>query len=316
MRRTFLMLFLILAIPGWADGLSLRPGAPKIYTVKQGDTLWDISGLYLDDPWLWPRLWQVNPAIANPHLIYPGDRLLLTLVNGVPVLRRQRGRDSSLPLPTLDRALIGPLLDHVAVLSPEALKQAPVVESGSRNSLRFVAGDTLYLSEALPAGGEFGVFHHRQSLIDPDNDALLGEEMVLVATGVADGAGHLKLIHSLREASVGEPLYALSQIKAQPLVFPLEPAEPGTELPLLAAPNQASEVGPGELVYLRRSEQLKPGKLLTVVHSPRAEARLTRGELMVVRCYERVCLALVTRAGHPLQMADRAVTPEGRWRLL
>ncbi|WP_028110334.1 LysM peptidoglycan-binding domain-containing protein [Ferrimonas futtsuensis] len=316
MRRTLLMFFLILAIPGWASSLSLRPGAPKIYTVKQGDTLWGISGLYLNDPWLWPRLWRVNPAIANPHLIYPGDRLWLTLENGMPVLRHQRGSESHSPLPTLDRALLRPLLEHVAVLSPEALKQAPVVESGSRNSLRFVAGDTLYLSHPLPAGGEFGVFRRRQSLRDPDSGALLGEEMVLAATGVADGAGHLKLIHSLREVSPGESLYALSTIEAEPLLFPLGPAEPGTDLPLLAAPNQASEVGPGELVYLGRSEQLKPGQLLTAVHRPRAEARLVRGELLVVRCYERACLALVTRAGHPLQMADRAVTPEGRWRPL
>ncbi|WP_417349366.1 LysM peptidoglycan-binding domain-containing protein [Ferrimonas sp.] len=316
MRRTLLMLFLILAIPGWATALSLRTGAPNIYTVKQGDTLWGISGLYLDDPWLWPRLWRVNPAIANPHLIYPGDRLLVTLENGAPVLRHQRGSDSSSPLPILDRTMLGPLLDHVAVLSPVALAQAPLVESGSRNSLRFVAGDTLYLTRPLAVGGEFGVFSHRQSLIDPDSGVLLGEEMVLAATGVADEAGHLKLIHSLREVSPGELLYALSTIEAQPLIFPLEPAAPGTELPLVAAPNQASEVGPGELVYLGRSELLKPGQLLTAVHSPRAEARLVRGEMMVVRCYERVCLALVIRAGSSLQMADRAVTPEGRWRPL
>lgn len=316
MRRTLLMLFVIFAIPGWADGLSLRPGAPKIYTVKQGDTLWDISGLYLNDPWLWSKLWRVNPAIANPHLIFPGDRLLLTLEGVGPALRLQRGGSSSSPVPLLDRAWLRPLLEHVAVLSPSALKRTPSVESGSRNSLRFVAGDTLYLSQPLPVGGEFGVFRHRQSLIDPDSGTLLGEELVLAATGVADEAGHLRLVHSLREVSPGESLYALSTIEAQPLIFPLEPAAPGTELPLLAAPSQASEVGPGELVYLGRSNNLKPGQLLTAVHSPWAEAQLVRGELLVVRCYERVCLALVARAGHPLQMADRAVTPEGRWRPL
>ena len=50
---------------------------PKQYIVKKGDTLWDISGVYLDEPWQWPDLWQMNPQIANPHLIYPGDALTL-----------------------------------------------------------------------------------------------------------------------------------------------------------------------------------------------------------------------------------------------
>src|SRR5262245_6565401 len=50
----------------------MNPGAPLSYTVKSGDTLWDISAMYLRDPWLWPEIWHVNPAVQNPHLIYPG----------------------------------------------------------------------------------------------------------------------------------------------------------------------------------------------------------------------------------------------------
>lgn len=64
--------------------LALKPNAPTTYTVVKGDTLWDISALYLDSPWLWPRLWQVNPEIDNPHLIYPGDKLTLFWRDGNP----------------------------------------------------------------------------------------------------------------------------------------------------------------------------------------------------------------------------------------
>lgn len=66
--------------------LSIKQDAPKSYIVEKGDTLWDISEMYLDSPWLWPRLWQVNPEIDNPHLIYPGDKLSLVWRNGQPVL--------------------------------------------------------------------------------------------------------------------------------------------------------------------------------------------------------------------------------------
>lgn len=80
-------LMLCLAGPLLADTLAIKPGAPETYVVKEGDTLWDISGMYLDQPWLWPDLWKLNPQVENPHLIYPGDVLSLTYdAAGKPVL--------------------------------------------------------------------------------------------------------------------------------------------------------------------------------------------------------------------------------------
>ncbi|WP_306518013.1 LysM peptidoglycan-binding domain-containing protein [Rheinheimera sp.] len=70
-----------------AEELVLKADAPKNYTVKEGDTLWDISGMYLSQPWLWPQLWKLNPQVDNPNLIYPGDVLSLTFdADGNPVL--------------------------------------------------------------------------------------------------------------------------------------------------------------------------------------------------------------------------------------
>lgn len=70
-----------------AEELVLKADAPKNYTVKEGDTLWDISGMYLSKPWLWPQLWKLNPQVDNPNLIYPGDVLSLSFDDdGNPVL--------------------------------------------------------------------------------------------------------------------------------------------------------------------------------------------------------------------------------------
>ncbi|WP_162949476.1 LysM peptidoglycan-binding domain-containing protein, partial [Pseudomonas aeruginosa] len=85
--RKSLVALLLLAASGLAQAqVDLREGHPDRYTVVRGDTLWDISGKFLRQPWKWPELWHANPQIQNPHLIYPGDTLSLVYVDGQPRL--------------------------------------------------------------------------------------------------------------------------------------------------------------------------------------------------------------------------------------
>lgn len=79
--------------------VELRPDHPERYVVQKGDTLWDIAEHFLRDPWLWPEIWRVNPGIDNPHLIYPGDVLVLTYEDGRPVLRLERRAEGEAPGP-------------------------------------------------------------------------------------------------------------------------------------------------------------------------------------------------------------------------
>jgi hypothetical protein len=57
--------------------------AEGVYTIKPGDTLWDISSKFLKNPFLWPKLWQRNPYIGNPHWIYPGNPIRLSTMTEI-----------------------------------------------------------------------------------------------------------------------------------------------------------------------------------------------------------------------------------------
>ena len=73
----------------------MQPSAPQRYTVKKGDTLWGIASMYLRDAWAWPDIWYSNPDIKNPHLIYPGDVLILGYTSqGRPTLSVERNGET------------------------------------------------------------------------------------------------------------------------------------------------------------------------------------------------------------------------------
>ncbi len=84
------LMLLILCSTLWAQNLEINPDRPDEYIVQTGDTLWDISARFLVEPWRWPEIWRVNPEIANPHLIYPGDLIRFFYDGDTPVLTVER----------------------------------------------------------------------------------------------------------------------------------------------------------------------------------------------------------------------------------
>src|SRR5262245_43218316 len=115
----------------------LRPDAPMNYTVKRGDTLWDISAVFLKDPWFWPEIWQINPQVENPHLIYPGDGLSLAVgaggdahvyvsqYSGARLQPRLRSEDLEGPIDTMAFSTIAAFLSKPSVVTEEQVLAAP-----------------------------------------------------------------------------------------------------------------------------------------------------------------------------------------------
>ena len=163
---TFAALFFIgVAV---AQDVSVRSDHPDEYVVVKGDTLWDISGRFLDKPWQWPAIWHANPQIENPHLIYPGDVVSLVYVDGRPQLRVNRGGTKKLSpsVRASDRDAIyavpfekmEPFMRNLQILSPEDFEGLPYIVANNEQRHNAAFSDTIF-ARGLDAqvGQEFTV---------------------------------------------------------------------------------------------------------------------------------------------------------------
>lgn len=185
----------------------LRPDAPKEHVVVKGDTLWGISKLFLNSPWRWPELWGMNlESIRNPHLIYPGQRLVLTVRDGRATLGMSSGSSTApgadLPqvrlspktritaladnaLPTLDARLIEPFLSEPIILSEEGLSMAPRIVAAQDARVLLTRGDRAYarsssgkdlIDDPQKKHKVYRIFRNARALLDPETNNVLGYE--------------------------------------------------------------------------------------------------------------------------------------------
>lgn len=179
----------------------LAPDAPDSHTVKPGDTLWDISGLFLKSPWRWPELWGMNrDQIRNPHLIYPGQILHLVKVDGrarLQIGQRVGGgagdtiklspqmRVSPLDgsaIPTIPLHLIQPFLTDAVVFETDELAKAPRVVAAQEGHVLLGKGDLAYARGDFGGATDFRVFRNARALKDPTTQEILGYEAPYVGT--------------------------------------------------------------------------------------------------------------------------------------
>jgi len=137
-----------------AQDVAVRSDHPDEYVVVKGDTLWDISGRFLDKPWQWPAIWQANPQIENPHLIYPGDVVSLVYIDGVPQLRLSRSGTVKLSpsIRVVDRDAINaipfesiaPFIKDLRVLSPSEFEGLPYIVANNEERMNATYSDQTY----------------------------------------------------------------------------------------------------------------------------------------------------------------------------
>lgn len=217
-----------------ADELKMQENAPDRYVVVKGDTLWDISGRFLKQPWRWPEIWNLNKQqIKDPHWIYPGDVIVLDRSSGKPQLKlltnemarstaagdqrlspgmRELPLDRGAAIAAVPPYAIEPFLKRPVVIEPEEFEKAPRIAAGPDERVVFSAMDRVYAVglDAQP-GDVWYVYRNGKALIDPDGDGkkVIGHEVHYVGDVRVDAPGDvatLRVLNTKQEIAIGDRL--------------------------------------------------------------------------------------------------------------
>jgi len=330
-----------------AQSIPLAANAPDSYVVKRGDTLWGIAKVFLRDPWYWPEIWQVNPQVHNPHLIYPGDTLRLVFIDGKPQILLQRGdaarvepRMRSEPveaaITTIPYATVAAFMSKPSVLDEQQIKHAPYVLATRDLHVVMSEGNTLYargFTGPVESGAHFNVVRVGDKLIDPDDKRLLGYN------GIFTGAAHvtqdgptvsLIMTESALETRAGDKL--LPGGVDVPLDFIPSPPRVKTNGRIIAVADGVTIIGQYNVVVVNRGARdgLAPGNVLAVydtgpiIHDTdnkgffnldRLGAKKVQlpsertGTFMVFKTFGNISYGLIMEATDVISVGDKVQSP-------
>lgn len=292
MLKKIILTFSLLAcsIISLADQLKINDNAPKTHIVVKGDTLWDISAIFLKQPWLWPKLWRLNPEISNPHLIYPGD--IITLIfddKGEPMLvleqvkvkasykwspkiRQKSKNDMAIRLLPLE--VIAPFIKYDHLFSAEQLEKFPYVIGSDEGYKSSVNGFKVYVNKNLDLAKTYAIYNKGEEVIDPETHDSLGFYVDLVATGQALRIGNqdknepatLKVSTAKREIRSGNIVVPVHDGQMFPSVFTMKAADKSLRGAIIKASSDGREFGKLEVVMINRGteHQVSVGDVMAI----------------------------------------------------
>ena len=284
---TSLLVGAVLSMTAFADTLKLKEGHPDTYIVQKGDTLWDISTHFLSSPWLWPRLWQANEQIKNPHLIYPGDVLNLIWVDGEPRLTRKQMKkisptprldEKKNPIPTIPLASISSFLSRDHIIDPELLVDAPRLLGDSAATPRFFEGDIFYAQGQFDDNKLYGVYRLSDRYEDIDSGEFLGTELIFIGHSEVSKSPNVDateqvtphdLIRSSREARQGDLILPIPEYETLPAYFMPQSVPKSTKGHILAALNNAVAIGKWDVVVIDKGKRdnIQIGSVFSILRS-------------------------------------------------
>ena len=327
-----------------ADAPSLTADYPDRYEVVKGDTLWDIAGQFLQEPWRWPDIWEKNPGIENPDLIYPGDVLVMDMSGGSPSLRhlrsqklgpnglpvvkwspKIRSRDIQSAIPTIPPSAILPFLRDTLVLDEDNLNDAGHVSVGVDDNFILGKHAEFYARGLVGDEGQvFRIFKKGKVLKHPDTNEVLGYETIFLGDAIMLRPGEtskLRITRSVGEVTPGDRLLPVED----DIRFPVyQPHAPGRKVKgrILESANNVGDMGDKSIVIvsLGAREGMEEGHVLRTLYDAGERVdpvtkkvfklpQENSGLLMIFRVYDKVSYGLLLHALRPVKVGDMVVTP-------
>jgi LysM domain len=338
-----------IAINAIADELKLKEGAPDVYTVVKGDTLWDISGKFLESPWRWPEIWNLNKEeIKNPHWIYPGDVIALDKSGANPRLRLLRdgkevadgdanGTEKYGPrvrgealeagaIPSIRAQDIEPFLTKPLFIQEGQLDNAPAILASEDNRVIVGKGNIAYI-EGIDSskGRDWQIYRPGRKIFDPENKRmLLGYEAVYVGDAYVKRFGNpstADIVRSKFEINRGDRLINAEE---QPYVA-YAPHAPDKMIKarIVSAYNAINEVAQNSIITINRGKRdgMEIGHVLAAYRNgewvkselkPGKELKLPDervGLIFVFRVFDNLSYALVLQSTRQFNLGDVVQTP-------
>ncbi|CAH0153722.1 hypothetical protein SRABI118_00580 [Massilia sp. Bi118] len=299
-RTAAVALAAVLALPAQAapasagPHCSFRPNAPDQHVVVKRDTLWDISGKFLEHPWCWPEVWGMNrDEIRNPHWIYPGQIIYFDRAHGRLTLTKPGTLDADAGLPPVTRlspqirteelergaissipsSAIEPFLTQPLVIEPGELNAAPRIAAAPETRVYLAEGDRIYVRGALNGATSFQVFRPGKPLVDPDTGKVVAHEAAYVGSAkLVKEAGPGVDVHSfvvtssVQEMGVGDRLLPTPPMPLRNYV-PHAPARPVTAR-IMAMASESNYAAQSQVVTVNRGalDGLDVGSVLQLYH--------------------------------------------------
>jgi len=287
-------------VSGTSMSVPLASDAPSQYVVRKGDTLWDIAGVFLRDPWYWPEIWYVNPQVANPHLIYPGDVLTLVYVDGRPRVTlgtagaarlspEVRSEPLSGAIRTIPYDILMNFVGRPGLLTKEQVKTTPyVVGMRGRHIVGSDQNEVYGRGLGQPAAGtRYTIVNVGDELRDPDDGDLLGyighyagTSEVIQSTGAVipgedsifrmrreEDLAHLRVVEAGREILQGDKLFPAQVDIGDDFQITL-PKNEGVLGQIIAVVDGVYVAGRYQVVAINRGRKhgLEPGNALGVFY--------------------------------------------------
>ncbi len=337
------------APPAAKSDVQLQDNPPPRYTVKRGDTLWGISGRFLKNPWKWPEVWGMNKdEVKNPHLIYPGDVIILDLSGATARLRLEGVSDGGLSrwygyqlqvskmeprmrskmlgrmgIPAIPAKEIGPFLNRPLVIDPDSVARSPQIVATTQDRVVLSAPDIAYATGLDEKQGNYwNLYRPGRTFRDPESGEILGYEAVYLGDAQVESFGEVstvRIVQAIQEVGNGDRLTVMPPVQSLPYI-PRAPERNIRGKVMAGTGTSVSEIAPLSVIVLNRGKRdgVEMGHVLGLYRSEGAVTvgdrrvplpELEYGIVFVFRVFDKMSYALVMQSKQQVNLNDVVKNP-------